>query len=157
VPCCEECLTALNNCSYFGIDERQDVAKIQIAKKYSEALSIYLKWHESELTEMGRSLTDSILAGIKLGEEADARLRFKGFRYVTESGEASMHEYEEDEEYWVFENCFPSFRAAFQYASEAYRISPEDLLDWLEDFDHDFDRTIIKYLSWKRKSLGDEY
>lgn len=94
----------------------------QVAKRYQEALTIYERWSETELSEVDASLERSLKAGIALGEEAYSRIKFTGFPFEL-NGKTYRKDSEPDVAFEVFGEVFKSFRDALQFASKAYKIN----------------------------------
>jgi len=126
MPCCKECNELLSRCSDATVEARKQFLNDRVAKKYKEALTIYERWDENELTENGASLDRSIRAGISLGKEADQRLKFRGFAYEL-NGKTYRQEIEPDVSFEVFGETFPSYRDALQYAARAYSVAIDEL------------------------------
>ena len=144
VPCCKECDSFLENCRQGLLEERKRYVNDAISRKYRKALNIYERWSEEELAGMSADLKKSIRAGLSLGEEAYARLRYSGFEYEID-GNVFHARRKNVKKFTVFGEEFDSFRNALQYASRSYKININTLKDWLMLHNSDFDAALTAY------------
>lgn len=146
IPCCKECHGFLKTCPAGLIDERKTHINRYIEKKYRLALNVYEKWDEDELEEIGKSLAESIVAGIPLGEETYNRLRYPGFEY--EINDTVFHARRQNTKlFTVRGETFDNFRNALQYTSRSYRININVLKEWLMKYDSIFDDALTAYFN----------
>ena len=141
VPCCYECFDALKGCRAPTIEERGQFAKQKISNRYEKALRIYEMWSEKELPELGTDLRASIAAGLRLGEEAFNRLRFRGFPNESDGQNLITNNVKVDS-FEVFGEVYDNFRDALDYASRAYRIQKSTLKDLFDEHGSSFNKAI---------------
>lgn len=144
VPCCYECFDFLKDCRAPTIEERGQFTKQKISNHYEQALRIYEMWSEKELPELGTDFRTSIAAGLKLGEEAFNRLRYRGFRYESD-GQTDTAQNVKTDVFEVFGEVYDNFRDALDYASRAYRIPKSILKEAFVEHGSSFD-TAITYI-----------
>ena len=89
----------------------------------------------------------SIDAGLKLGEEAYNRYKFRGFSYELDGVIISDEEDEPVEEITIFGEPFDEYRDALDYASYTYQIPKVMLQDLLKANGNDFDNAIQQFQS----------
>ncbi|MEZ9398715.1 hypothetical protein AB4393_18760 [Vibrio splendidus] len=141
VPSCQECFDYVKDERTSTLIKRSDNVKTKLARKYRKALRVYEMWDEDELSELDRSLSTSIKAGLKLGEDAYNRLKFPGFDFEVEGERHSAH-YTPSEVFEVFGSKFDNFRDALAYASASYQIPKSKLKDLFFEHDNSFDSAI---------------
>lgn len=144
IPACYECHDFLQNQINGLLSERFDMVKDCLAKKYKKPISIFESWNQDEMNELGCDLKKSIEAGMKLGEEAYERYKFKGFEFEVD-GEEVDQLYIIQDEFTVFGEVFRRFKDALDFASKSYRIPKATLRDLLADNDNSFDEAINSY------------
>lgn len=149
-PCCNECHTFLKHFRGGLLDERKKHVNLKISKKYKKALNIYEKWSIEEANDLSFSLKHSILAGLNLGEESYARLKYFGFGYEHE-GNLFHARRKEIKKFLVFGEEFDNYKNALQYASKAYRININILKEWLIDYEANFDNAITAFFQEKEQ------
>jgi hypothetical protein len=147
VPVCSECSTLLkgNQSPYFN--EHVDIVKKGLKKKYAKALSIYELWNDKEAKSVEGDLSVSINAGLKLGEEAYNRYKFRGFSYELDGVVIPDKEEEPVDSISIFGEPFDEFRDALEYASYTYQIPKVMLQDLLKVNGNDFDSAIQQFQS----------
>ena len=108
VAACNECSQALEKERVGTLSEQREHARQNIQKKYSLALRLFQLWDQAEAEELKRessSFYGGVSAALSLGEEANNRLRYRGFD-VEEGVYASAEE--EAGDYRVFDQTFSS-------------------------------------------------
>lgn len=149
-PACGECHKFLKECTHTKLKDRKTYVNQKIEDKYKIALGIYHKWSSSEARELSYDFEHSIMAGIRLGSETASRLKYRGFEF--EQNQSSGEDFKplEEEAYSVNGVEFQDFRAALQYTASQYYIEINELLDWLEDYEMNFDRTVDAYQNYMK-------
>lgn len=147
VPVCSECFTFLKGNQSPYLNQHIELAKKALKKKYAKALSIYELWTEKEAKSLDDDLAVSIDAGLKLGEEAYNRYKFRGFSYELDGIVILDEEDESAKEILIFGEPFDEFRDALDYASYTYQIPKVMLQDLLKVNGNDFDRAIQQFQS----------
>jgi hypothetical protein len=141
VPSCNECVDLMKKHNTGTLDERVDVLKNLLAKKYEKAVRVYTMWSPEELEEMDTAFQISLRAGINLGKETVSRLRFNGFDYEINGSTTTVGK-TLDKHYKVFDKTFENFKLALEYASSTYQIKKGRLSELYFENGENFDKAI---------------
>ncbi|QKX16923.1 hypothetical protein [Microbulbifer sp. YPW1] len=144
IPSCKECHFFLKTCRDGLLEGRKLFVNRCIKKKYRKALNIYERWSEEELENLSRTFSESVKAGIRLGEEAYVRLKFPGYEYEID-GTVFHARRRSVELFTVFGEEFDNYRNALQFAARTYRININVLKEWLIEHGANFDEAINAY------------
>ena len=147
VAACHECCEALKNERVGTLAEQRELARQNIQKKYSLALRLFQLWDLTEAEQLKRessSFYGSVSAAMSLGEEANNRLRYRGFD-VEEGVYAQTEEAAGD--YSVFDQTFSSYKEALHFASRSYGVDIAFLASYATPTNPDFDKGIGR---WQR-------
>ena len=141
VPACGECARVLKHCSSGQLALRVDFIKRYLTQHYAQALRVYQMWESDELAEMDAAFRISLAAGMRLGEEAQQRLDYPGFRYEVDghkSGQVAVVA----KVYAVHERAFADYKSALNYAHEVSRIPKGRLAELYLQQGESFDKAI---------------
>ena len=141
VPACNECLAFAKHDKSPTLELRVDAVKKKLAKKYDKAIHVYQLWDKDEIEEFDYNFKTSLNAGIELGEESYARVKYKGFSFEVD-GQKRRSLYVEAEKLRVFGEAFDDFTTALDYASKTYRIPKAKLKALFAEYSNNFDDAI---------------
>lgn len=147
VASCQECSETLKNERVGTLPEQRELARRNIEKKYRLALRLFQLWDLAEAEELKRdssSFYGSVSAALSLGEEANNRLRYRGFD--VEEGVYAQTE-EDTADYRVFDQRFSSYKEALHFASRSYGVDIAFLASYATPKNPDFDKGIGR---WQR-------
>ena len=153
VAACHECCNALQNERVGTLPEQRELARQNIQKKYSLALRLFQLWDLAEAEQLKRdssSFYGSVSAALLLGEEANNRLRYRGFD-VEEGVYAQTSE--DTGDYKVFEQTFSSYKEALHFASRSYGVDIAFLANYAPPRNPDFDEGIGRWQQMVEEQL----